>query len=88
MFAAFLLRIYCGLNRSSLKNCRGVVPGGAGGAMADQLTLSQPGGTDYAHLITTGRPGFSDLLTALSLDSALGCFLFFCGGNLIVADFD
>ena len=33
--------------------------------MADQLTLSQPGGTDYAHLITTGTPGFSDLPTAL-----------------------
>ena len=37
--------------------------------LADQLTLSQPGeGTDYAHVITTGTPGFSDLLTALSLD--------------------
>ena len=34
---------------------------------ADQLTLFQPGGTDYAHLITTGTPGFSDLPTALSL---------------------
>ena len=50
---------------------RGVVPGGAGGAMApqilaDQLTLSQPGGTKYAHLITTGTPGFSDLPTALT----------------------
>ena len=52
---------------------RGVVPGGAGGAMAqwhtqilaDQLTLSQAGGTDYAHLITTGIHGFSDLPTAL-----------------------
>ena len=33
--------------------------------LADQLTLSQPGGTDYAHLITTGTPGFSDLPTAL-----------------------
>ena len=32
---------------------------------ADQLTLSQPGGTDYAHHITTGTPGFSDLPTAL-----------------------
>ena len=31
--------------------------------LADQLT----GGTDYAHLITTGTPGFSDLLTALNL---------------------
>ena len=33
--------------------------------LADQLTLSQPGGTDYAHLITTGTPGFSDLPMAL-----------------------
>ena len=31
----------------------------------DQLTLFQPGGTDYAHLITTRTPGFSDLPTAL-----------------------
>ena len=39
--------------------CRPVVPGGAGGAggsmapqiLADQLTLSQPRGTDYAHQI-------------------------------------
>ena len=31
----------------------------------DQLTLFQPGGTDYAHLITTGIPRFSDLPTAL-----------------------
>ena len=36
---------------------RGVVPGGARGAiLADQLTLSQPVGTDYAYLITTGTP--------------------------------
>ena len=34
--------------------------------LAATLTLSQPGGTDYAHLITTGTPGFSDLPTALS----------------------
>ena len=33
--------------------------------LADHLTLFQPGGTDYAHLITTGTPGFSDLPTAL-----------------------
>ena len=33
--------------------------------LADQLTLSQPRGTDYAHLITTGTTGFSDLPTAL-----------------------
>ena len=35
--------------------------------LADQLTLFQQGGTDYAHLITTGTPGFSDLPTALLL---------------------
>ena len=34
--------------------------------LADQLTLFQPGGTDYAHLITTGTPRFSDLPTSLS----------------------
>ena len=33
--------------------------------LADQLTLFQPGETDYAHLITTSTPGFSDLPTAL-----------------------
>ena len=33
--------------------------------LADQLTLFQPGVTDYAHLITTGTPRFSDLPTAL-----------------------
>ena len=33
--------------------------------LADQLTLIQPGGTDYAHLITTGAPRISDLPTAL-----------------------
>ena len=38
--------------------------------LADQLTLFQPGGTDYAHLITTGTPGFSDLQTALSMARA------------------
>ena len=35
--------------------------------LADQLILFQPGGTDYAHLITTGTPRFSDLPTALYL---------------------
>ena len=58
----------------ALYNCRGVVPGCAGCAtgvpwhtqiLADQLTLFQPGGTDYAYLITTGTPWFSDLPTAL-----------------------
>ena len=35
--------------------------------LADQLTLFHPRGTDYANLITTGTPGFSDLPTALAL---------------------
>ena len=35
--------------------------------LADHLTLFQPGGTDYAHLITTGTPGFSNLPMALRL---------------------
>ena len=39
--------------------------------LADQLTPSQPGGTDYAHKITTGTPGFSDFPTALSRRLAL-----------------
>ena len=34
-------------------------------APQDQLTLSKTRGTDYAHLITTGTPGFSDLSTAM-----------------------
>ena len=38
---------------------------------ADQLTLFQPGGTDYAHLITTGLPVFSDLPTTLHYESAV-----------------
>ena len=39
-------------------------PGGAGGGawhpqiLADQLTLSQPRGADYAYHISTGTPGF------------------------------
>ena len=43
--------------------------------LADQLTLFQPGGTDYANLITTGTPGFSDLLTALHLNILKFCDL-------------
>ena len=35
--------------------------------LVDQLTLSQPGGVDYAHHITSGTPGFSDLPTALPI---------------------
>ena len=44
--------------------------------LADQLTLFQQGGTDYAHLITTGTPGFSDLPTALILASLFNIFVF------------
>ena len=33
--------------------------------LADQLTLFQPGGTDYPHLISTGTAGFLDHPTAL-----------------------
>ena len=43
--------------------------------LADQLTLFQTGGTDYAHLITTGTPGFSDLPTALQLAIEETCIL-------------
>ena len=31
------------------------------------ISVNQPGGTDYAHLITIGTPGFSDLPTALNV---------------------
>ena len=44
--------------------------------LADQLTLFQPGGTDYTHLITTSTPRFSDLLTALALN--IGCLKIHC----------
>ena len=43
---------------------RHVVPEGAQ-ILVDQLTLSQPGGTNYAHHIIIGTPEFSDLPTAL-----------------------
>ena len=43
--------------------------------LADQLTLFQPGGTNYAHLITTGTPGLSDLPTALYIEPSFN-FLF------------
>ena len=44
---------------------RGVVPGGAGGAMAQILADQLTRGTYYVHLITTGTPRFSDRPTAL-----------------------
>ena len=50
---------------------RGVVPGGAGGAMAPpdfgrSVNPISTRGTDYAHLITTDTPGFLALPTALN----------------------
>ena len=53
---------------------RGVVPGGAGGATTPpdfgrSVNPNSTKGTDYAHLITTGTPRFSDLPTALFLVS-------------------
>ena len=49
-----------------------VVPGCAGCAMAHpdfdrSVNPISIRGTDYAHLITTGTPGFSDLQMALEL---------------------
>ena len=38
---------------------------GPSSIFADQLTLSRPGGTDYAHNFTTSTPGFSRLPMAL-----------------------
>ena len=41
------------------------MPGVQWQILADQLTLSKPGGTDYAHHTATGTPGFSDFPSAL-----------------------
>ena len=57
----------------SLQECRAVASGGGGwGAkapppqfLAEQLTLSQPGGQYAHHSTTSPLPGFSDLATAL-----------------------
>ena len=49
--------------------------------LADQLKLSQPGGTDYAYLsllvllINTDTPGFSDLPMTLKSCSAVRYFI-------------
>ena len=49
----------------------GVLPGGPWHPqiLANQLTLPQPRGAHYAHLITNGTPVFSDLPTALVRNS-------------------
>ena len=65
--------------------CRGVILGAAGGAMAPpdfgrSVNPISTRGTDYANLITNGTPGFSDLPTALSYYAYLGahiCYLSF-----------
>ena len=44
---------------------RGVVPGCAHPDFGRSINPISTRGTDYAHLITTGTPGFSDLPTAL-----------------------
>ena len=54
-------------------------PVASGGALApqflaQQLTLSQRGGADYAHHSTTNPPGFSDLATALLWQYGLWSF--------------
>ena len=57
---------------------RGVVPGGAGDVMTPpdfgrSVNPISTRGTDYAHLITTGTPGFSDLSTALYIEEKWYC---------------
>ena len=59
-------------NKYASCSSRGVVLGGAGGAMVPpdfgrSVNPISTRGTDYAHLITTGTPGFLDLPTALIL---------------------
>ena len=46
--------------------------------LADQLTPFQLGGTDYANLITTGTPGFSDLSTALNIELFSAAHIYAC----------
>ena len=43
--------------------------------LADQLTLSEPSGADYAHHMTTGIPGFSDPPTSLAYIHVMSLFL-------------
>ena len=69
-----------------MQGCR---PWGHPQILADQLTLFQPGGTDYAHLTTTGTPGFSDLPTAMLCQASgkrttqfLEGFILVCVGDL------
>ena len=68
--ASFFETIMIYAINTSYQQCRGVVPGDSGGALAppDFGRLVKPistRGKDNAHLISTGTPGFSDLPTAL-----------------------
>ena len=49
---------------------------------ADKLTLSQPGGADYAYHISTGTPGFSDLPMVQYKVQIWG--IFFCFSNKVM----
>ena len=51
-------------NRNQARRKRGEAPSQF---LAKQLTLSQPGGTDYVHHSTMSPPGFSDLATGLEI---------------------
>ena len=69
-------RLSCRLEKNSVNpisaNGGRLCPPTGLSSLADQLTLFQPGGTDYAQPITTGTPGFSDLPTALHPLALLG----------------
>ena len=58
--------------KNSVMRLRPVASGGARGPvppqfLADQLTLSQPGGAHYAHHITASIPGFENPAAALHM---------------------
>jgi hypothetical protein len=62
--------------RGTVQGCR-QGGGGLGGlqpppSLTDQLTLSQPGGADYAPHSTTSPPGFSGPATGLLLCVEIG----------------
>ena len=61
------LTICSPINSDRLAIYRGVVPGGAMAPpdFGRSVNPISTRGTDYAHLITTGTPGFSNLPTAL-----------------------
>ena len=66
VLAIYEYQMVCVIPCQLLFSIRGVVPGGVAhpdfGRSVNPISTR---GTDYAHLITTGIPGFSDLPTAL-----------------------